>query len=257
MKSVLAYIILAIATTCGARAQQGQLEPRMKLTSPKPEEVEWRTSKKNTITILVLATDTAWFCYPDSSTSKGNIYDTREMDRMLKTFSERKDTTFFEIKFDERSSYKSAVDILDRMNQYEIKYFTVAKMNDEEKSILANDGYQEVMIPLTVEPPTSTSKFVYPAEYAFYIQLKKDGSIWYKTDVGYNKDNYTKLDTTQKEILATRIGEYKKNRVSLNKKDYYMILGDNITNFSSFEFVINALRKNEVHTYKIITEENQ
>lgn len=257
MKSFLIYIIISITTICGAFAQQGTVESQINLTSPKPEKNEWHGSKKNTLTILILAEDTAWFCYMDSIAGRGLRYNVQEMDRLLNYVSKRGDSIHFSIKTELNSSPKATVDLLDRLTMLKIKRYTVTRMNDEEKGILAAGGYLDYMAPLEVESPATTSTIVHPSGPTFYMHLRKDGSIWYKNDTSYNKNNFIQWNKSNRDELANRINVFKKQVASENKQGEYIIISHPDSKFDDFNLVIQALEKNDLHKYKLITEENQ
>lgn len=257
MRSFLIYITISIATICGAFAQQGTVESQLNLTSPKPEKNEWRVNKKNTLNILILAEDTAWFCYMDSIAGRGLRYNVQEMDRLLNYVSKRGDSIHISIKTELSSSHKATVDLLDKLTMLKFKHYSITRMNDEEKNILASAGYLNYMIPLEVEPPATTSTIVHPSAPTFYMHLRKDGSIWYKNDTSYNKNNFIQWNKSNKDELANRINVFKKQVASENKQGEYIIISHPDSKFDDFNLVIKALEKNDLHKYKLITEENQ
>jgi biopolymer transport protein ExbD len=159
------------------------------------------------------------------------------------------------IKPTRESGYDNIVAILDEMTINKVKIYEMTEITVEEESFFKIQSFlPEPPEPVQVTMPTSVLSTEPSKEPSFFIQIKNDGSIQYKTDSIDHQGNYIGLRKGDSTALSKAIATYKSKCNSAGRRERVYITGEKDSKYKDFEFVVNALKKNEIYNYNLITE---
>lgn len=101
--------------------------------------------------------------------------------------------------------------------------------------------------------PVETNQLA-DTDVIFWIRIKNSGSISYKTDSAGLKNDYINLPKNDSITLSKAVREYKNQCLRKGTRNIIYIAGEKDVKFPDFEFVISALKKNDLMKYNLITE---
>ncbi|MEI9911497.1 MAG: biopolymer transporter ExbD [Bacteroidota bacterium] len=219
-KNIIISILLFLSS-CGSWSNENW--QHLELDLPKEEYIKKPHPDSNTISV-VLFSDISWFCYTDTMIGKGKIYNHNNFRNLLAENKKTKGNNFIVfLKPTKYTSYKTTVDALDLMEICKIKSFQLVALNKNEENFFYSPNFLQTPEPLEINPAETVSHDEIPEnELAFYVQIKNDRTILYKTDVTYNKDKYVKLLAPNEQLLENAISEFKENAESKIKLFVYI-----------------------------------
>lgn len=109
--------------------------------------------------------------------------------------------------------------------------------------------------PVEIAQPTPVeTNRLSDTDIIFWIRIKNSGSISYKTDSAGLKNDYIHLPKNDSIALSKAVREYRNLCLRKGTRDIIYIAGEKDVRFPDFEFVISALKKNNLMKYNLITE---
>jgi biopolymer transport protein ExbD len=250
-KSLFLYVLLFLSS-CGYRESQTEAVN----TPPTNHTSEEVIEPENSRTLLLLSGDSVYY-YRGDSISAGQVYTVATVEGILKADKkELGDKLVVIIKPAPTATYKLTVDVLDIMTIDNIKKFAMVKMSSEEEKYLYSVNLSRPSDLANIQLSTSlATEAVVEYGFGFYIHLKGDETIWYKTDSSYNKINYIQLKNPKEPTLQKAVATFKATGIKEKKGTMVYIIGDKDVIYPEFEMVMAALRKNEIFKYKLINAE--
>jgi biopolymer transport protein ExbD len=148
------------------------------------------------------------------------------------------------------------IDLIDAMKENDIKNYIITEGNKKDAALVVKFiKALKPPEPISLEPTGSISLSQLPDYPYFYIKINGDGSLQYKTDSADLEEGFTTVSGNDRSILSNAIANYIYIRDWQQKE--FVIEGDINAKYKSFELVINALRKNNIYKYKLLTKEKK
>jgi biopolymer transport protein ExbD len=227
----------------------------VKLALPKEEDENKIAPGKNSITCILLASDSI-YCYPGLNLAAGSFYAVKGNNTfrafITKEHNRLAGRETIILKPVEAASYASLVALLDEMTINKVSKYSIIKLTEEEKSFFNTKN-------ISLEPPqyaeTKADPFAIiqklPDNNVMLIEIKEDQSVLCKTFTGTGEEHLTKVIQPISENLKKLIAQYDESNKNPDKK--YLIVGNKNTDYETFKKVIEALKQNNVYNYKLVT----
>lgn len=152
------------------------------------------------------------------------------------------------------STVSEAAKIINWVAEAGIKNYAISDADSNEMRILNIQPFDwQPAKPIEIEQPSSLKDFDFPSRPAFYIRLNDGSHFSYKIDSAYNEKNFKRLAIKDSLILANKLSEFKSGQSGNDQNLLIYIISNNNSSYSIFETVINALHKNDIYTYKLLT----
>lgn len=224
------------------------------LTMPKEKSEEPAVQlAKHSVTVVLLSADD-WWCYQDTSISRGALYNIKEFQRFISgKKKEFGDSLVVIIKPTDQATYLATVEALDQMTINQIKRYAMVKLHEEEERFLFAKGFIEPPAPVQVKTPISVTTLEIPNDNAFIIEIRKDKSVWYQFMSLVTRMTPQKVNAPITKNLKNIIADYE--NTNSGKKITYLIKGDPESRYPEFEQIINALKQNNIYKYNLVTSE--
>jgi biopolymer transport protein ExbD len=248
---------LAMLLMTGSMNAFAQPEP-LKLYLPKDIEVQEppKPSKEEFLFTLVLADEKEILYYSgyykkNKAAIKTGYGEVRKIiQKKKKAFG---DSLLVVIKPSGGASYKNVVDILDEMTINDIKRYILIDITKEEETAWGLKPYEVTPAdaPKIFIPGAVNSKPDYSQKDILLITIDGKGAIEYGFGKGLDQQR-TKLSTNDTARFSTIIEELITGKLGFE----VFVKGENDAPFGSFKMVIEALKKNNLFKFKMVTDQD-
>jgi biopolymer transport protein ExbD len=208
---------------------------------------------ENSITFL-LATDDIGLTYKDTSTSTLSMYFKMELSTILdEAKKERGSLLTVYIRKTEMVSAKAIDGFKNLLAEKKINNYFIQDLNDSDVKLfqLAVERFQPPET-VTIKTPNTVTSSEFSKEPALYIEMSAKNEISYKIDSIEHNVVYNKLKQNDTATLKKFVSNYKS--IVNGRKVIVYIIGDDDAGYEPFEQIINALKANEIFTYKLVTK---
>ena len=211
---------------------------------------------KGSLTVIPISDITGIMFY-DTSTLSASLLQSNEIPGVIKTGKEEKGNLFNVII--KRVPYIEKgieVDFIDALKENDIRNYVIRDVDKKDMELMLK--FLKALKPpdpISIRPPGSINIDQLPDHPYFYIKMNKNGSFGYKIDSAELNYSFIQLSESDSTRLSNAIAEYIFSRPRKSKE--FIIQGDNDVKYNSFEIVINALKKNNIYKYKLITTEKE
>ena len=125
------------------KEKESNVPVRLNLPVPKKETVSYTTATEQSLTLFLLKEDKV-FVYKGKDRNKGKIWDLSEIGNLLsKEKQTNGDSLMVIIKPSPFGTYHSTIDLLDKITESKIKYYTLSDVSKEEEEFIEKKQHEE------------------------------------------------------------------------------------------------------------------